>query len=61
MDMQLQRLEAQAQAAADREGAPMVIINLNGAGRRLLVIRSATVLRDGELPYSGPFNPQAGD
>jgi hypothetical protein len=59
-DRELDQMKLDAQRTANRDRAPAVILNLNPAGRRLLVIRGADVLKAGETPYAGPFHPQTG-
>ena len=58
-DKELERLERDAQAAANREGVAMAVFNLNRIGRRLLVIRPADSFPGEERMRSGPFQPEA--
>ena len=60
-DLELQRLEQSAQASATRSGQAMAVFNLNMAGRRLLVIRSADSFPGEGRMVAGPFNPVAPD
>lgn len=56
-DIQLDRVKRQAQATADRDGAPCAVFNLNKAGSRLLVIRAADSFAGEDRMVAGPFTP----
>ncbi len=59
VDVELDRLKARAQAAADRDGVAAAVFNLNRVGARMLVIRAADSFPGEGRMVAGPFAPAA--
>jgi len=60
IDTKLEQAKAGAQRAADREGAPYAVFNLNMSGARMLVIRAADSFAGENRMVAGPFEPSNG-
>lgn len=57
----LNAIRADAQMSANREGRPMVILNLNRAGAALYVVRSYAAGIESDRAYVETVQPQTGE
>lgn len=60
-DTKLEQVKRQAQSAANRDGEPTAVFNLNTVGARMLVIRAADSFASENRMVAGPFIPAAVD
>ena len=60
IDGKLEQAKAGAQRAADRDGTPHAVFNLNMSVARMLVIREADSFAGENRMVAGPFEPSNG-
>lgn len=57
-DRELEKIANRAQNAANRDGVPYAVFNLNKVGARMLVIRPSDSFPDEDRMVAGPFIPE---